>query len=393
MTPQPTAMILAKAGRVREGFYALLSSTAYFNKISQFDHAEHALQHIHRKTPALILIEMKLVCTKLQHLLDQIQSQSSQIKCVVIVENHLQQGFAQKTSADEVLMMGFKTEKLIRMVENLNTTLEDSTTPQGGSMILETRQLTKTYDAGQEQVHALRQVDFKAEAGDFIVVNGPSGSGKTTFLNMVSLIDLPTSGDVLIEGQSIAQFDSSKLADMRRDKIGLVFQAFNLIPVLSVYENIEYPMLLQGVPRKERYDKVMQLIEDVDLLKEAKRRPDQLSGGQKQRVALARALVNDPVLFLADEPTGNLDTKTSERVMDIMKHLNEERKVTFIVVTHDLEINDYANRVIHIRDGQLSEAPIGKGVSASYQQKERSDETSDTVTAKEGQHVVTPSAA
>jgi len=393
MKSSVTGIILAKAGRVREGLYALLASTSQFEKITQFEHVQAAVQLIAQEKPELVLIEMKLVCTELQNFLDQIKSNSPQTKSVVVVENHLQQQLAQKTSVDEVLMKGFRTERLIRIVDNLNTTLEDSTTPEGGSMILETQQLTKTYDAGQEQVHALRSVDFQAEAGDFIVVNGPSGSGKTTFLNMVSLIDLPTSGDVLIEGQSISQFDSSKLADMRRDKIGLVFQAFNLIPVLSVYENIEYPMLLKGVDRKERYDKVMQLIEEVDLMKEANRRPDQLSGGQKQRVALARALVNDPVLFLADEPTGNLDTKTSERVMDIMKRLNEERKVTFIVVTHDLEVNNYANRVIHIRDGQLSETPIEKVTSASFQQKEVSQETSEIVTPKEGQHVVTPSAA
>lgn len=225
-------------------------------------------------------------------------------------------------------------------------------------MIIETRNLTKTYDAGQEQVHALRGVDFQADAGDFVVINGPSGSGKTTFLNLLSCIDLPTQGEVLIEGHPVSQLDSGSLAEVRRDKIGLVFQAFNLIPVLSTFENIEYPMLLKGVDRETRHKKVNQLLEEVDLVKEAKRRPDQLSGGQKQRVAVARALVNDPVLFLADEPTGNLDSKTSERIMDIMKRLNQDRKVTFIVVTHNLEVNEYAKRVVYIRDGQLSEEGV-----------------------------------
>ncbi len=222
-------------------------------------------------------------------------------------------------------------------------------------MIIETRNLTKTYEAGQEQVHALRGVDFQADAGDFVVINGPSGSGKTTFLNLLSCIDLPTQGEVLIEGQAVSQLASGSLAEVRRDKIGLVFQAFNLIPVLSTFENIEYPMLLKGVPPKERKEKVNQLLEEVDLVKEGSRRPDQLSGGQKQRVAVARALVNDPVLFLADEPTGNLDSKTSERIMDIMKRLNQNHKVTFIVVTHNLEVNEYAKRVVYIRDGQLTE--------------------------------------
>jgi len=230
-------------------------------------------------------------------------------------------------------------------------------------MIIETHELTKTYATGQEQVQALRGVSFQADKGDFVVINGPSGSGKTTFLNMLALIDIPTTGEVLIEGQPISRLTSGSLADLRRDKIGLVFQAFNLIPVLSAYENIEYPMLLKGVPPKQRRAKVNELLEQVDLVREAKRRPDQLSGGQKQRVALARALVNDPLMFLADEPTGNLDTKTSSRIMDIMRTLNEEHKVTFIVVTHDAEVNDYARRVVHIRDGQLSEegASFAKG--------------------------------
>ena len=226
-------------------------------------------------------------------------------------------------------------------------------------MIVEPQALTKTYLAGQEAVHALQGVDFQADRGDFVVINGPSGSGKTTFLNMLACIDVPSAGDVVIEGQPISQLSSSSLADLRRDKIGLVFQAFNLIPVLSTFENVEYPMLLKGVPREQRRAKVMRLLEEVDLVKEAKRRPDQLSGGQKQRVALARALVNDPVLFLADEPTGNLDSKNGERVMEMMQRLNQERKVTFLVVTHDPRVNDYASRVVNIRDGVLREGDAG----------------------------------
>ena len=222
-------------------------------------------------------------------------------------------------------------------------------------MIIETRKLTKTYQAGQEQVYALRGVDFQADRGDFVVINGPSGSGKTTFLNLIACIDDPTSGELVIEGKPVSRLDSGSLANVRRDKIGLVFQAFNLIAVLSTYENVEYPMLLRGTPPQQRKKKVMRLLEEVDLVKEAKRRPDQLSGGQKQRVALARALANDPVLFLADEPTGNLDSKTAQRIMDIMKRLNEEHKVTCIVVTHAPDVNAYARRLVHIRDGMLSE--------------------------------------
>jgi putative ABC transport system ATP-binding protein len=198
-------------------------------------------------------------------------------------------------------------------------------------------------------------VDFKAARGDFIVINGPSGSGKTTFLNMISLIDEPTEGEVYVEGQLVSGLSQSKLAEIRRDKIGLMFQTFNLIPVLSAFENIEYPLLLKGIDKNQRREKVMSLLEAVDLAKEANRRPDQLSGGQKQRVALARTLVNDPTIVLADEPTGNLDTKTSGRVMEMIARLNKDQGVTFLVVTHDMMVNDYANRLVHIRDGQLTE--------------------------------------
>jgi len=237
-------------------------------------------------------------------------------------------------------------------------------------MILETRKLSKVYQAGQEQVHALREVDFRAEAGDFIVINGPSGSGKTTFLNLISLIDEPTDGEVLLEGEPVSRLSSSRLAELRRDKIGLMFQSFNLIPVLSTFENVEYPLLLRGVPRRERRDRVMDLLAQVGLEKEATRRPDQLSGGQKQRVALARTLVNRPKLVLADEPTGNLDSKTGKTVMEIVQRLNRDHGVTFIVVTHDLSVNDYARRVVHIRDGQLSEGQTYAPARAEAKHKE-----------------------
>lgn len=221
--------------------------------------------------------------------------------------------------------------------------------------ILEARNLTKTYQVGQEQILALRGVDFQAEAGDFVVINGPSGSGKSTFLNLIGGIDCPTSGEIWIEGNSICGLSEGARAELRRDKIGLVFQSFNLIPVLSAYENVEYPLLLKGVPRTERRKKVLQLLNEVGLENEARRRPDQLSGGQKQRVALARALVNDPVLLLGDEPTANLDSTASKNVMGMMQRLNEEHRVTFILVTHDQLVNSYARRVVAIRDGQLFE--------------------------------------
>ncbi len=222
-------------------------------------------------------------------------------------------------------------------------------------MILETRELTRVYQVGQEEIHALRGVNFRAEAGDFTVINGPSGSGKTTFLNLIGCIDRPTSGEVFIEGQATSRLSESQLANLRKRKIGLVFQTFNLIPVLSAYENVEYPLLLLGLSRSERRKRVMGLLEEVGLKEMAKRRPDELSGGQRQRVAIARALVTEPKLVLADEPSANLDSETGNQVMNIMRHLNEEHHVAFIVVTHDPVVTQYAQRIVKIRDGQLSE--------------------------------------
>ncbi len=222
-------------------------------------------------------------------------------------------------------------------------------------MILETRELTRVYQVGQEEIHALRGVNFRAEAGDFTVINGPSGSGKTTFLNLIGCIDRPTSGEVFIEGQATSLLSESQLANLRKRKIGLVFQTFNLIPVLSAYENVEYPLLLLGLSRSERRKRVMALLEEVGLKDMAKRRPDELSGGQRQRVAIARALVTEPKLVLADEPSANLDSETGNQVMNIMRHLNEEHHVAFIVVTHDPVVTQYAQRIVKIRDGQLSE--------------------------------------
>jgi putative ABC transport system ATP-binding protein len=222
-------------------------------------------------------------------------------------------------------------------------------------VILQTQQLSKTYQVGQEKIPALRGVDFQANAGDFIVINGPSGSGKSTFLNLIACIDRPTTGEVFIENQATSKLTESQLAELRKRKIGLVFQSFNLIPVLSAYENVEYPLLLLGESSSERKKKVMGLLEEVGLKDLVKRRPDELSGGQRQRVAIARALVTDPKIVLADEPTANLDSETGKQVMAIMRRLNEDHKVAFLVVTHDPVVTQYAERTVRIRDGQLTE--------------------------------------
>ena len=224
-----------------------------------------------------------------------------------------------------------------------------------GLPFLEATSLGKTYQVGRSEVHALRDVDFTANQGDFIVINGPSGSGKTTFLNLISAIDRPTHGNVQIEGVSTSALSERQLAELRRDKIGLIFQTFNLIPVLSAAENAEYPLLLQKLPKPERRKRVQSMLAEVGLGDLAKRRPNELSGGQRQRIAIARALVTQPKLVLADEPTANLDSETGGQVMSLMRKLNEEHCVVFIVVTHDPAVTDYARRQIRIHDGQLTE--------------------------------------
>jgi putative ABC transport system ATP-binding protein len=224
-----------------------------------------------------------------------------------------------------------------------------------GRSFLEAHALTKTYQVGNSTVHALREVDFTANQGDFIVINGPSGSGKTTFLNLISAIDRPTEGEVLIEGVSTNTLSEKQLAQLRKQKIGLIFQTFNLIPVLSAAENAEYPLLLHKLPKAERTERVRSMLAEVGLQDLGRRRPNELSGGQRQRIAIARALITRPKLVLADEPTANLDSETGAQVMDLMRRLNEEHCVVFIVVTHDPAVAAYARRRIRIHDGSLTE--------------------------------------
>lgn len=220
-------------------------------------------------------------------------------------------------------------------------------------MLLKTENLIKDYPMGKETIHALRGIDLEVAEGDFLVINGPSGSGKTTLLNLIGCIDKPTSGEVYIEGQPVSRFSESQLAELRKRKIGLIFQTFNLIPVLSAYENVEYPLLLLGLSRWERHRRVSALLEEVDLSNMARRRPDELSGGQRQRVAIARALVTDPKIVLADEPSANLDSETTEQIMQVMRRLNEEHRAAFIIVTHDPIVTQYSKHIMHMRDGQL----------------------------------------
>lgn len=221
--------------------------------------------------------------------------------------------------------------------------------------IVKTDHVTKTYHQGKVDVHALAGVSVEIDKGEFIALAGPSGSGKTTLLNLFGGLDNPTSGTILLDGEMITDLSQSELATIRLNKIGFVFQAYNIIPVLSAQENVEYVMLMQGVPAKERSDRARAVLDDVGLSGMYKRRPAELSGGQQQRVAVARAIVSQPTIVLADEPTANLDSKNGQGLLEIMKEMNEKRGVTFIFSTHDQMVMDYAQRIVHLKDGLVVE--------------------------------------
>lgn len=220
--------------------------------------------------------------------------------------------------------------------------------------IIVTENVKKTYEDNGVEVQAVRGVDLTISAGEFTAIVGPSGSGKTTFLNIISGLDTLTSGRVVLNGKPLSDIKGSELSDFRRDHIGFIFQAYNLIPVLTVEENVEYIMLLQGVPKAERHKRVMEILADVGLREYAQRLPAKLSGGQQQRVAVARAMVSNPDLILADEPTANLDSKTGSELLDMMKELNEKKGMTFLFSTHDEMIMSRARRVITLKDGIIA---------------------------------------
>lgn len=221
--------------------------------------------------------------------------------------------------------------------------------------IVETVDITKTYQPGEVKVQALRGVSLKIQKGEFTALAGPSGSGKTTLLNIIGGLDLPDSGHVVLDGNTLEEMKKSERTTLRLQKIGFVFQAYNLIPVLSAEENVEFVMLLQGVPKAERRKRARAILDDVGLEGKYDRRPAELSGGQQQRIAVARAIVSDPVIVLADEPTANLDSHTGENLLEMMKRMNAEKHVTFIFSTHDQLVMKYADRLIRLRDGKLAE--------------------------------------
>ncbi len=213
--------------------------------------------------------------------------------------------------------------------------------------------VSKVYEQGEIKVHALSNVDLSIEPGDFAVLAGPSGSGKTTLLNLIGALDTPTSGRVMVAGKDLSSLRAKQLADIRLHKIGFVFQAYNLIPVLTARENAEYVLLLQGVSTASRRRRVDEVLDAVGLEGLGDRRPSELSGGQQQRVAVARAIAGRPAIVLADEPTANLDSKTGADLIEMMRRLNEDHGVTFVFSSHDPKVIDRAGRLIELHDGKI----------------------------------------
>lgn len=226
----------------------------------------------------------------------------------------------------------------------------------GSETVLILDNVHKYYELGQTTVKAVDGITLKVKRGDFISIMGPSGSGKTTLLNLMGALDFPTKGHVYVNGYNIEQQNDSALTKLRRDKIGFIFQFYNLIPVLNCYENVELPLIISGVKKYERERKVNNLLEKVGLKELREHKPNELSGGQQQRVAIARALVNDPSIVLADELTGDLDSSTGAKIMDFIQTLNQSKKQTaIIIVTHDINIAKRADKIYHITDGKLTD--------------------------------------
>ena len=221
------------------------------------------------------------------------------------------------------------------------------------SNVIEIQNLTRKYGKGVAEVIAVNQLSLNIEYGEFTAIIGPSGSGKSTLLNLIGGLDNSDEGQIILAGNNLASMSGKKMSDFRRDHIGFIFQAYNLIPVLSASENIEYIMLLQGISNTERSKRVEEMLQLVGLEGLGNRRPSELSGGQQQRVAVARAMASEPEIILADEPTANLDSKTGASLLDMMKGLNEEKGVTFVFSTHDEMIMKRAKRLIHLRDGSI----------------------------------------
>ncbi len=241
-----------------------------------------------------------------------------------------------------------------------------TTEPQNDSWppLLELRGVTKVYGDGAAAVHALRGIDLRVDNGEFVALMGASGSGKSTCLNILGCLDVPTSGAYLFGGVAVERLTRDQRAALRRNFIGFVFQGFNLLPRTSALENVELPMIYQGVRARRRRQRAQQALVNVGLEGRAHHKPNQLSGGQLQRVAIARALVTDPSVVLADEPTGNLDSRRGHEILQLLVRLNREHGLTIVMVTHEPEMAQYANRILHFRDGEVGVAPPALEASA-----------------------------
>lgn len=221
--------------------------------------------------------------------------------------------------------------------------------------ILRTEKLDKIYEANGITVNALKNINISVNKGDFMVIAGPSGSGKTTLLNLLGSLDIPSGGSVFLDDENLAGKSKSELSEIRLRKMGFIFQAYNLIPVLSAMENIEFPMMLMGKSEKERRSKAIDVMKYLGIDDLANKRPNQMSGGQQQRVAVARAIVNNPLIVLADEPTANLDKKTGDNLLNLMSRMNEDKQITFIFSSHDRHVIDRAKRLVMLEDGEIIE--------------------------------------
>jgi putative ABC transport system ATP-binding protein len=218
--------------------------------------------------------------------------------------------------------------------------------------IIETHDLWKTYVMGSEEIHALRGVEISIERGEYVAIMGPSGSGKSTLMNLIGCLDTPSKGSYLLNGKQVSEMNDNELARIRNEEIGFVFQTFNLLPRATALHNVELPLVYAGVPAKERQERARESLRKVELEDRMGHKPNELSGGQRQRVAIARALVNNPSILLADEPTGNLDSKTGIEIMALFDRLHQAGN-TIVLVTHELDIAEHAHRIVHIRDGKV----------------------------------------
>lgn len=221
-------------------------------------------------------------------------------------------------------------------------------------ILIQTKTLWKTYQMGEaEPIHALRGIDLEIRKGEYVAIMGPSGSGKSTLMNLIGCLDTPTSGQYWLNGKLVSDLSDDELAFIRNKEIGFVFQTFNLLPRATALHNVELPLIYNGTPAQERIERTKGALRMVDLEDRMYHRPNELSGGQRQRVAIARALVNNPSILLADEPTGNLDSRTGIEIMDIFQRLNEDQGITVVMVTHEFDIAGYAKRVVFVRDGKI----------------------------------------